>query len=564
MTKKITSLLIAATFISAIAVAQSFSALYTFDSVKTNSGFIDPSPLPVVTHVVLDSFSSVGASANPNATGRFSFTNWPLGAIAGQDGYDTLSGSIDLAKYFEVTIAPANGYTLDLSYIGFSVQRSGTGIRTYAVRSSADGYASNLSASIAPSNANLSVQAGDVFYWNFDATTSNQNGSLITLSGLNYTGVSTPLTFRFYGWNAEGAGGTFSIDNVTITGVANNVSITPSFIANNVCEGDSIHFMDMSTSVINIAGWAWNFGGISPPVLDQNPVHYFPVGMHPVTLTVTDDSANTNSYTDTVYVYPKPVADFATYSGIGYCAGADVLFADSSSIASGSIANYMWNFGNPSSGTNDTSSLSSLTHTYSTAGTYTATQIITSDMGCKDTLAVDVVVAANPIAIFTYSGTTGSTVSFMDASTGGVDTWYWDFDMNASNDNATTSNPFYTYPANGNYTACVTVTNTAGCSDTVCQTINVSDVSIAETLLESAVQVYPSPSKDGLFTIDLANQTLNFATANVYNVIGKVVYSMQLQNSKNVLDLSGMDNGTYFIAITSDKDIITKRVIINK
>lgn len=564
MTKKITSLLIAATFISAIAVAQSFSALYTFDSVKTNSGLIDPSPLPVVTHVVLDSFSSVGASANPNAAARFSFTNWPLGATAGQDGYDTLSGSIDLAKYFEVTVAPANGYTLDLSYIGFSVQRSPAGIRTYAVRSSVDGYASNLSASIAPSNTNLSVQAGNVFYWNFDATSSNQNGSLITLNGSNYTDVSTPITFRFYGWNAEAGGGTFSIDNVTITGAANNVSITPSFTANNVCEGDSIHFMDMSTSVINIAGWAWNFGGISPPVLAQNPVHYFPVGMHPVTLTVTDDSSNTNSYTDTVYVYPKPVAEFSTYSGIGYCAGADVLFLDSSSIASGSIVNYMWNFGNPSSGTNDTSSLSSLTHTYLTAGTYTATQIITSDMGCKDTLTTNVIVAANPIGIFTYSGTTGSTVSFTDASTGGVDTWYWDFDMNASNDNATTSNPFYTYPANGNYTACVTVTNTAGCSDTVCQTINVSDVSIAETLLANSVQVYPSPSKDGLFTIDVTNQTLNATKANVYNVIGKVVYSMQLQNSKNVLDLSAMDNGTYFIAITSDKDIITKRIIINK
>lgn len=564
MNRKITTLIIAATFISAMAVAQSFSALYTFDSVKTNSGLTDPSPLPVVTHVVLDSFVSVGVSANPNATSRFSFTNWPLGATNGQDGYDTLNGSIDLAKYFEVTIAPANGYTMDLSYVGFSVQRSGTGIRTYAVRSSVDGYASNLPASIAPSNANLSIQTGDVFYWNFDATTSSQAGSLITLNGTNFTGISNAVTFRFYGWNAEGAGGTFSIDNVTITGVVNNVSITPSFMANNVCEGDSVHFMDMSTSVINIAGWAWNFGGISPPVLEQNPVHYFPVGMHPVTLTVTDDSSNTNSYTDTIYVYPKPVADFGAYSGNGFCAGNNVLFADSSSISSGSIVAYMWNFGNPSSGTSDTSSFLSPTHTYSTAGTYTVTQIITSDMGCKDTLTDNVILAANPTAVFTFSATTGTTIAFADASTGGVDTWYWDFDMNGSNDNATTSNPFYTYPANGNYTACVTVTNTDGCSDTTCQTINVSDVGIAETLFASLVQVYPSPSKDGVFTIDLTTKIGNNTIANVYNVIGKTVYSVKLQHGKNLLDLSAMQNGTYFITVTTGEDIVTKRVIINK
>ncbi|RZK26804.1 MAG: hypothetical protein EOO63_14250, partial [Hymenobacter sp.] len=45
-------------------------------------------------------------------------------------------------------------------------------------------------------------------------------GSTITLGGGGYTNVSGPVTFRFYGFNAEAAGGAFSIDDVKITGVA--------------------------------------------------------------------------------------------------------------------------------------------------------------------------------------------------------------------------------------------------------------------------------------------------------------------------------------------------------
>ena len=207
-------LLIASLFFITLAGAQPFTGLYNFAGVTTSSGTTDPTVVPTATGVTFGSFTAIGTPANPNATGRFSFTAWPLGAT---NGNNTFSGNIDPAKYYELTITPQNNYRLNLSSITFTFQRSGTGVRQYAVRSSADSYATNLPASINPANANLQVVATNIFQVE-DAATAANDGSTITLSG--FTNITAPLTFRFYGWNAESNAGTFSIDNVNVSGEA--------------------------------------------------------------------------------------------------------------------------------------------------------------------------------------------------------------------------------------------------------------------------------------------------------------------------------------------------------
>jgi hypothetical protein len=211
---KIKLLLLLTFFVSALSWGQAFTATYTFESVTTTSGTTDPTTPPTATGVTFGSFSANGTPANPNAPERFSFIDWNTGAT---NGNNTFTGSINTSKYYEVTIAPASGYTLDINSITFTIQRSGTGIRQYAVRSSLD-YTNNLPASISPANVNLSVVA-TFFFQIRDSTTNANNGSTITL-GSNYDLLSSAVTFRFYGWNAEASGGTFSIDNVVINGVA--------------------------------------------------------------------------------------------------------------------------------------------------------------------------------------------------------------------------------------------------------------------------------------------------------------------------------------------------------
>lgn len=215
--KKITLFFVFAIAAASSAVAQNFTATYTFDSVKTTSGLTDPTPVPTATGMTFGSFSAVGVTGNSSAAGRFSLSGWPTGGAANNNTYSAHTGALSATQYYEVTLTPAIGQMASLTGVMFRVQRSGTGIRTYAVRSSADSYAANLTASVV-ANSNLSTQAGNVFYYNYDSLNSGQSGSMITLTGANYTNFTTPLTFRFYGWNAEGSGGTFSIDTVMFMG----------------------------------------------------------------------------------------------------------------------------------------------------------------------------------------------------------------------------------------------------------------------------------------------------------------------------------------------------------
>lgn len=227
--KKLYTLLFIA--LTSVSFAQGpFTATYDFSSIPSSAtnGTTDPTPPPTVAGLSFNNFSAVVPSTpttfNGSAgTGRFAYPNQPTGATNGDNVYTNYTGSLDTSIYYEFTITPNVGTTYDLTGITFRVQRSGTGVRNYAVRSSADSYASNLTASINPANTALEVVAGNIFFYNTDAS-SGQNGSTITLSGPSFTNLTTPVTFRFYGYNAEAAGGNFSIDDVAISGNVTTLS----------------------------------------------------------------------------------------------------------------------------------------------------------------------------------------------------------------------------------------------------------------------------------------------------------------------------------------------------
>ncbi|MBL7917860.1 MAG: T9SS type A sorting domain-containing protein, partial [Bacteroidia bacterium] len=145
----------------------------------------------------------------------------PLGATNGDDV--NFSGSIDLARNYEVTITPAGGASVTINSITFNMSRSATGPRNWAVRGSADTFTSNLNASIVTSNTNITTQAGNQFFWALDSYTvtggKQEAGSSVS-PGASYAGQTNPMTFRFYAWNAEGNAGTFRIDTVRFNGFA--------------------------------------------------------------------------------------------------------------------------------------------------------------------------------------------------------------------------------------------------------------------------------------------------------------------------------------------------------
>ncbi len=215
--------------------AQSFTATYDFANVTSSSGRTDPTPPPLAPGLIFGTFSAVAPTGNPyslgaspNAAGRFSFQGWPTGAT---NNSDVFTGTINTSQYYQVTVTPRAYYTLNLDSITFTLQRSGTGIRQFSVRSSLDGYAGDLPATIDPLNASLQVVSGNIFQVS-DASTTANDGSKVILGGAGFTNISSQVTFRFYGFNSEASGGTFSIDNVKFSGSATLSPTAPNIILN--------------------------------------------------------------------------------------------------------------------------------------------------------------------------------------------------------------------------------------------------------------------------------------------------------------------------------------------
>ena len=251
---------------------QNFVAIYTFDSVSTSSGTVDPTLLINPAGISLGRFSAAGVSANSSGAGRFSFTGWPAGAQNGATSYASLTGVPDTGKFYSVSLAPLPDVSMSLNTLNFTVQRSGTGIRTYIVRSSQDGYTLNLPASINSGDTNLSIAPGQVFFFNKDNITTARYGSTVTLGGNTFSNLIHPVTFRFYGYNAEGGIGTFSIDNVIFSGLSglvldNHDRKSKPFAICSDCSGKGLFEINCESVPLNLTLTVYNVLG--EPILSQ-------------------------------------------------------------------------------------------------------------------------------------------------------------------------------------------------------------------------------------------------------------------------------------------------------
>lgn len=96
--------------------------------------------------------------------------------------------------YFEFMMTPAGGATLDLNEIAFGERRNGTGVRAFTLRSSLDGFITNLITPFdVPDNADL-------------------RGHALALDG-SFDAISAPIIFRLYGYFSEAAVGRWGIGN---------------------------------------------------------------------------------------------------------------------------------------------------------------------------------------------------------------------------------------------------------------------------------------------------------------------------------------------------------------
>lgn len=252
--------------------------------------------------------------------------------------------------------------------------------------------------------------------------------------------------------------------NATVT--SNNTPVL--FVSKTDANCESVD--GTATAIVSGGSGTYSYSWDTSPIQTTNVISNLSAGTYTVTV---NDGICPVSASVSITTNAKP---FAGFSFNNVCQYDDAIFTNSSTITTGSISNYQWDFGD---GT--TSSLQSPGHQYAIAGTYNTTLITFSGSGCSDTLSQNITIYGVPqAAISTNNECDKQAVPFTDATnTNGtvIASYQWDFGNGGS---STEQNPNITFPASGFYNTQLIITTTDGCVDTA----------------NSNVQIYPLPIVD--------------------------------------------------------------------
>jgi hypothetical protein len=173
-----------------------------------------------------------------------------------------------------------------------------------------------------------------------------------------------------------------------------------------------------------------------------------------------------------------------------------------------------------------------------------------------------------------------SVVYIVNKSKGGnSDTkFYWTFgDGTGSN----LTNPNHTYASPGRYQICLTIFDTlVNCYSTFCDSvvidtagiellvINQDDLlNIKKPGLINGISVYPNPSV-GRLNLKLNNYKSNLIVVDIINSNGQIVktqaFVSTIGNNTFALDVEGLPNGFYCVAIRSENIAYTVKFTIEK
>ncbi len=246
---------------------------------------------------------------------------------------------------------------------------------------------------------------------------------------------------------------------------------TSAFTFNNTCLFAAASFINttISPTMGSTANWSWNFGDSSPTdSTTLSPQHLYAVpGNYPVTLiTHSTNLGCPDTLQTSITVYPMPIANFSFKN---VCLNKPMQFYDSSTVASGSVTTWAWNYGDAT----PLITLPNPAHTYATYGTDTVTLIIITSNGCKDTISKKVVVHPLPTPLFATSNVCADSIAqFTDGSTipatDTIQTWSWNFgDNSAINNNPNTN---HTFNINGSYPVQLVTVSKFGCRDSITKT----------------------------------------------------------------------------------------------
>jgi PKD repeat protein len=260
--------------------------------------------------------------------------------------------------------------------------------------------------------------------------------------------------------------------SISVTQQANAPSA--SFRANPASGNIPLSVTFENTSSGSITSYSWDFGD-GQTSTEQSPTYRYTIaGTYTVKLTVTGPGGTSEATATVSATQPitAPTAAFAAEPSTGEAPLTVVLRNQST----GQGLSNAWDFGD-----GQTSTETSPTHIFNTAGRYEVKLTVTNSAGSSTASAIIEVTdrPVAPVASFTANPATGDaplTVQFdSSASTGTITGYAWDFgDGNTSAD----ANPQYTYTVPNSYTVTLTVSGPAG-SSSMTSTVTVNAAAVA-------------------------------------------------------------------------------------
>ncbi len=171
-----------------------------------------------------------------------------------------------------------------------------------------------------------------------------------------------------------------------------------------------------------------------------------------------------------VIVDPQPDVNFHVDNT---CAFQPALYIDQSTISSGSIVQWQWDFDNDN--IVDDISGPNVFFTVGPPQTYVSKLTCISDLGCSAFATKTTEIFPQPVADFMFWGTCeGEGTVFHNNSTPNDSVSYYLWSFGDNNYETTFNDPVHTYSSNGNYTASLIVLTDNNCRDTSSYNVNIN------------------------------------------------------------------------------------------
>ncbi len=213
------------------------------------------------------------------------------------------------------------------------------------------------------------------------------NGITIDDSLLFHYAYTTPGTYQIQ-LTVNGPTDCDSSVSKTIVVVASPLA---NYNVSDACLGATTQFTDISTSPVGtfINSWQLNYGD-NTQTTNPNSTHLYSIdGNFATSLIVTSNIGCSDTTSITALVHPLPTANFIIGKS---CTGNETMFTDSTTISSGTITNWSWNFGNNLGSSIQQNPLFIFQNNFA----YPVQLISSSSFGCLDTIIKYIVVEKTP------------------------------------------------------------------------------------------------------------------------------------------------------------------------